>query len=105
MTDDKSIPQKGTTSKERLEKGRETGRDASLKYIVSSAPRVLARVSADCPYCGSPLHTRTNRVTRIAFMGCSRYPACSFSESAENLLSEMAREIATLEAKLQEVRP
>jgi hypothetical protein len=99
MADARDIPAKGTTSKENT-----AGRLQS-EFSPSPRPAVTARIAMDCPLCGSPLQVRTNRVKRVAFMGCTGYPGCSFSESADNLVADMAREIATLEAKLREVRP
>jgi restriction system protein len=33
-----------------------------------------------CPQCGSPLVKRTNRESGKQFLGCSRYPDCTFTK-------------------------
>ena len=32
-----------------------------------------------CPECKSPLVERTNKATGVPFLGCERWPACSFT--------------------------
>lgn len=37
-----------------------------------------------CPQCGSTLVTRVNRTNGRRFLGCSRYPACRFTENTSH---------------------
>lgn len=32
-----------------------------------------------CPTCGAELMERTNRATQTTFLGCSRYPECTWT--------------------------
>jgi len=39
----------------------------------------MSYLDAPCPKCGAPRVERTNRATGIAFVGCSAWPACTFT--------------------------
>ena len=42
----------------------------------TSKPTTAGATSPDCPNCGAPMTKRTNRSSREAFWGCSKYPSC-----------------------------
>ncbi len=55
-----------------------------------------------CPECGERLTVRENRRRSNLFIGCSRYPKCTFTESFSVLVQKLGKRIVELERKRTE---
>ena len=54
-------------------------------------------VVESCPLCDSRLVLRHNRTSGDAFVGCTAFPGCKFSEPTHARIQKMAERIAELE--------
>ena len=75
--------------KEKSLKSNAKTRRNHIKYVQSLAVRrqrkKLKRLHANrCPLCGADSVKRFNRRTRQRFIGCSRYPACTWTKDSPN---------------------
>lgn len=63
-------------------------RGGLLAFVDPAAMPPLYEISKDrsrlCPFCSSPLKLRKARKTGMQFYGCSRYPRCKGTRSADN---------------------
>lgn len=62
-----------------LENGRQT---SSLQSDAKTDPVVRPAPDCSCPICGAEMVRRSNRKTGATFWGCSKYPRCKGSRSA-----------------------
>jgi ssDNA-binding Zn-finger/Zn-ribbon topoisomerase 1 len=58
-------------------------------------------VTGWCPDCDSPLRVRTNRSDGTAFIGCTTFPACRFTQP---LLPALAHRVRQLQDELDDQR-
>jgi ssDNA-binding Zn-finger/Zn-ribbon topoisomerase 1 len=61
----------------------------------------LIRVSRDCPSCGHPLNVRSRRSDGKKVIGCTGYPACTFTEEVHPQLARVAAELEAARAELR----
>lgn len=66
-------------------------------YSGSTRPLVVIE---RCPSCERRLVVRTNRQTGDAFIGCSGYPRCRFTEPLIGRINRMAARITELEYEM-----
>lgn len=55
-----------------------------------------------CPDCGGRLAVRRNRRDRSAFIGCSRYPRCRYTENYCEREQRLLDRIADLQARIEQ---
>ncbi len=59
----------------------ERDRDASEREYDQHGRRRKSQITGlACPECGRALIVRTNRQDNTQFLGCSRYPACTYTQ-------------------------
>jgi ssDNA-binding Zn-finger/Zn-ribbon topoisomerase 1 len=61
-------------------------------------------VYRECPKCGARLSLRRQRATGNAFLGCTKYPACKFTENVDVTMQDMASRMAGLEDEVKQLR-
>ncbi|MFW9990763.1 MAG: DNA topoisomerase [Candidatus Odinarchaeota archaeon] len=60
-----------------------------------TSPKIAKAVQGKtCPSCGSQLVMRTNRSTNENFLGCSKYPACRYTEPIKGKKAKPDREVS-----------
>ncbi len=59
------------------------------------------RLSGDCPLCRKHLVRRTRKVDGGAFLSCSGFPKCKFSESIDPHISSLSEEIRVLRIEVR----